>query len=259
MQKSFSIKELAKKGFQLTFKHIGLISLVALVYVVSLYFSVIFTKFFGEYLGHLYDPTLIQMPKLSFLPELIKAKTVSSAELAMIKRPFVYLVPILVSFSFSLLKFILLGGLFLGVMKVVFDLYDRGQSRLVRIFSGFGLIGKYLVSLFVCFLFIFLTIICALIICIPFFFISKDVYFVVTYVALLAMIFFVAIRVLFFYCYIVDKKMGGLESIKESFTATRGHFWHLLGALLFCVLMTLTIIGIPAAYFMLVGIYRKIS
>lgn len=259
MQRDFSVTQAAKKGFQLTFKHFGTAVIAFLSYMFIYYSGGLIAKFAGLYLGHLHSPFLISMPKFGF--SLWQAK--GPLELAILyKAPIApYVVPIFLSAFFSLVNFLFAGGIFLGLTRIYFDLYDEGVSSVGRLFSSFNLLGKYIVAGLVMILLLAFPLVGASIVGMPLAFIFKSIGVVTFFVTaiFLSGMFYLLARSLFFLCYIVDKKSGGIESIKQSFYATRGHFWKLIGALLLSFLMGITIIGIPAIYFMLIDIYRKIG
>ncbi|MEO7904856.1 MAG: hypothetical protein ABIR91_03630 [Candidatus Saccharimonadales bacterium] len=76
----------------------------------------------------------------------------------------------------------------------------------------------------------------------------------ISLVAFIIPFFFVAPRIALAQYFLIDKKMGPIESIKASWHATKGHatkVWGIIGATLVMSLPILTIIGIPFAIYFL--------
>jgi len=259
VNKEFSIRDAARFGFQLTFRHLGLIFSAFLIYMVASYLFATVTDFIGQYLGHLYNPLMIRMPEIGFS----SWKASSLTDFAMLMRPeqvaIACVVPFLISLVFSLIYLAFVGVLAMGLTQIFFDLYDEGESKFIRLFSCFSLVGSYLVSVFIILLFLFAALFCSALLGVFLSFVSKLLAVVVAVLFFFVTFFYFITRIAFVHCFIVDKKFGGLASVKQSFRLTRGLSWKIFGLFLLCVLMVMTIIGIPAASIMIVSVYRKIS
>jgi len=261
--KQFSVSEVVRLGFRLTFRHFGFVLLAALSYFFLMNFVGIVTSFFSQYLGHVIRPDVLSFPTIKSVLGLVKSPLeIMTASLAQIKAfgalKFLW-APLLISFLLSLVSLVFQSSFFLGLMRIGFDLYDNGQSKLGRFFSCFGLIGKYIVACVILIALIFSIVVVSALVAAPLLFVSKDLAFFVWGVLTICMICWLGVRMFFLVFFIVDKDFSGYAAIKESFRMTRGHTWKLIGTSLLSILMGITIIGIPAVYFMLVSIYRKIS
>ena len=249
--KKFSVMELAGISFRLTFKNFGLFTLVALAFIG---FFIISNLLMGlaKVVASFFAPSMGQMMQSGADP-LSMMKMGADAFLKMGFAAFiVFSIVVLITSLFWL-------GFNLGYVQILFDLYDKGKSKVARLFSCFGLLGKYLFAI----LLIFIIFLGALIVSglfgvfVGLFFKPHAVFLGVVLFSFIAL--FLRIRLKMTRFFIIDKKFDGKDAVKASFYATRGHFWKLFGATILSSLMKSTIVGIPAATIMMVAIYRKIA
>jgi hypothetical protein len=76
----------------------------------------------------------------------------------------------------------------------------------------------------------------------------------VSLLLLLIPFFFVLPRLLLVSYYLIDKDLGPIEAVKESWNASKGHsmkLWSIVGAAIAMALLMLTVIGIPFALYFL--------
>jgi len=241
--KTFSVLEAAKLGYKLTFRNVGLIVLAALtLFAISIGFGLL-SRFLGGLIG-------ITRPMLSTI-------TPPADPMAGLRSLWQMAVPFIVfSAVVGFVRFLISAALYMGVDQVSFDLHDTGKSKVMRLFSCFGLLGKYLVSMI-----IFGAITAGMVLLVvPFGFILPKVLLPIIMLPVGFYVFlYIPIRLGLATKFIVDKKVGGLQAIKMSWATTQGHFWRLFAAYLLAPFMVLTVVGIPAVPIMLVAIYRKIS
>ncbi len=126
-------------------------------------------------------------------------------------------------------------GLVLGFMRIVLDVVDTGSSTVSRILSCFHMVFRFFVA----------SIMGIIVICFGL------ILFIIPGIILM-------LRLRFFPYYIIDKNMGALDSLKESYRATKGLVWDLLGLNIVAAVIVSLIpfFGIPVACFMLAGAYR---
>ncbi len=140
-----------------------------------------------------------------------------------------------IAFSIVTLVFYLLLMLFsiilgMGVVKISLNFNDDKKNSFSTLFSQYKLFFIYLLATILYTIIVFLGFIL---------FIIPGIYF--------------AIRLSFFEYLIVDKKMGIIESLKESWKLTKGNFWGLL-AFMFIIV----VINILGAFALLVGLFVSI-
>jgi len=149
------------------------------------------------------------------------------------------------SWVIDLFDFVLQMIITLGLIKISLNFYDETRSKIVDIFSQWRLTSKYLIALII--------------------------YFLIAGIGFVLLVFpgiYFLIRFYFFDYFLVDKKMGPIESLKESWHATKGSTWNLF--LLFLVLILINILGglvfliglfvtIPVSMLALAFVYRKLS
>jgi len=300
-QKQFSLVEAIRTGFQTTFRHFGFIFLSLLSYGLLLSLISVVFRFFSQYFAHLLRPDMLAMP--TFKSVLGLAKSSLEKTIAMIGKMNSFglmkflLVPILVFAVFWIVGFLIKTGLGVGLVRISFDLYDTGESRVSRMFSQFRLLGSYIVAGLVSSLLTLCLMLVVAILVSPFYAISKGLAMSLFAVLILLSGSFLGAKMSFFVYLIVDKNLSGIAAIKESFhIITRGNAWKLVGTMLSFVLIGVTIfflasslfvlaialkafpvamisllvlfflvvilagmILVPAAYFMWISIYRKLA
>ncbi len=149
---------------------------------------------------------------------------------------------LLVIYLLIMLVSIVIG---MGVVKISLNFYDDKKNSFSTLFSSYKLFFIYLLA----------TILYSLVILLGFIlFIIPGIY--------------LAIRFSFYEYFIIDKKMGVIKSLKESWKITKGNFWGLL-AFMFSVLVinmlgafTLLLglfVSIPITWIAWAFIYRKLS
>ncbi len=133
----------------------------------------------------------------------------------------------------------------MGIIKVALNFCDNKENSFATLFSQYKLFFVY--------------------------FLASVLYFIIVFLGIILLIIpgvYLAIRFIFFEYFIIDKKMGIVESLKESWKITQGKFWgvfafsaalialNILGALALLVGLLVTIpISIVAWAF----VYRRIS
>ncbi len=149
------------------------------------------------------------------------------------------------SMGVSMVDFVLTAIIWMGIIKISLNFYDKKESEIEDIVSPYYLFFKYLLASIVYFIIVILGFVL---------FIVPGIY--------------LAIRLWFFDYFIIDKEMGPLDSLKSSFHATKG---NVLKLLLFLILMgvinilgvLLLVIGlfitIPVTILASVFAYRKLS
>jgi hypothetical protein len=152
-------------------------------------------------------------------------------------------VPLLTTLDFVLITLsalfflIFIFGLVLGFLRMTLDLVDRNESPITRMLSCFGMAPRFLIA----------SLLSAIVILVGFaLFIVPGIFFMV--------------RLRLFPYYIIDKKMGALESLKASFRATQGYEWEILGLHIVAGVLSAVapVIGIPVTCFMLAYVYRAL-
>jgi len=168
-------------------------------------------------------------------------------------------------FQFFMLSFFSLFitlGMSLGSIRIALDLYDKGTSNVMRLFSCLHSVFKvwvtgiieFIAVLVVSLWFLAFVAIASLmpptLQCITM--VSSGVFCVVT-------LWFLFLRTMFSSYRIIDKNVGVFESLLYSFDATKGLFWKLFGLFIVSGLSMITIIGAPAAVYMWAAAYRTLS
>ncbi len=118
----------------------------------------------------------------------------------------------------------------MGVVKISLNFYNDTKNSFSTLFSSYKLFFIYLLTTILYTLIVFLGFILLII---------PGVY--------------LAIRFSFFEYFIIDKKMGVIKSLKESWKITKGNFWGLL-AFMFIV----AVINILGAFALLLGLFVSI-
>ncbi len=134
---------------------------------------------------------------------------------------------LLVIYLLIMLVSIVIG---MGVVKISLNFYDDKKNSFLTLFSAYKLFFIYLLATILYTLIVFLGFILLII---------PGVY--------------LAIRFSFFEYFIIDKKMGVIKSLKESWKITKGNFWGLL-AFMFIV----AVINILGAFALLLGLFVSI-
>lgn len=247
--KRFSILEEAKIGFRETFKNIGLFFFVALI-LIGFAIAVNLFRGLGALITRLLVPGMGQMVQQTDPLAMMKMGAGALLKFG--------LVAVIISSIFSFINALVVMWLQLGYTQIIFDVYDTGASGVKRLFSRFDVLGKYIVAAILLTLITLGALIFSGFVGMLFMMVSKPLGVFVGVVAAALSTWFLFIRLYLYRYFIVDKKVSGKEAIKQSFYATRGYFWKMFGAILLGSLMYITIIGIPAATMMFVGIYRNI-
>jgi len=250
--KSFSVFDAAGHGFRLTFKNIGLFFVVGLIWIG---FGIAYQALMAlAWIGaRFFAPGMQQMMQMQQQDPMAMMKTGFGA---LLKMGLVAFVIILVVFLISALVGLALR---LGYTQILFDVHDKKKSRASRLFSCFGLLGKYIgasILLSLIFLGVFVF---SMAVGWVFALIAKPFGLFVSVVLASVLTLILAVRLHFVRFFIVDKDAGPMEALNMSFYATRGHFWRLFCAMLLAPWMMITIIGIPATGIMFTSIYRKIT
>lgn len=139
--------------------------------------------------------------------------------------------------SLLILVFFIIG-LASGYMKICFDLYEKRESKVSRIFSQFHRAPKIAAAFFL------LSIICTL----------GLILFIIPGLIL-------GFRLRYSYYFILDKNCGIIESLKKSYEATRGLTWELFGLYLVSIVMGnfLSVFIIPIMFMMEAAVYKHLS
>ena len=102
----------------------------------------------------------------------------------------------------------------LGWTKLMLELHDTGKSTVKTLFCCFSLLGRYSIATFL--------------------------YCLLVVVGLSLLLFpgiILFLRLGFYHYFIVDKKMGPINSLKQSWRLTRGNAWNLFGLTIIIVLI----------------------
>ncbi len=158
------------------------------------------------------------------------------------------------SFSIALISLLIVGilvieiidsALSLGLMQMMFDIYDKGRTNFSVIFSKWHLVVKNVLLIIVLRAILTLGIILLIIPGI-----------------------FLAIRFGFAYQILVDKEVGPIEALKLSYKLTEGSWVHLFGLWLIflfinfvgaCCFLFGLLITIPTSFLAYVYAYRKLG
>ncbi len=136
-------------------------------------------------------------------------------------------IALIIIYLFTVVVGIIVG---MGVIKLSLNFCDNKKNSFSTLFSQYRLFFIYLLS----------TIIYSIIVLLGFIFlIIPGVYF--------------AIRFAFFEYFIIDKKMGIIKSLKESWRVTKGNFWGILAFSFIAI-----IINILGALSLLLGLFVTI-
>lgn len=148
---------------------------------------------------------------------------------------------------FLLLIFLMLIALFLALIymwavpiKLLLHFYDTGSTKIsfgdfFRLFS----LSQFFRILGVCLL--YLSTICLGLI----FFVIPGIY--------------LAIKLKFALCYVIDENMGVIRAFKKSYAVTTGKFWCILGLSLLEGALGYLIITTPVSYLVGVYLYRNVE
>ncbi len=115
----------------------------------------------------------------------------------------------------SLIAFILGLLIGLGQIKIALSLADDGRPTWADLFNNYRLV--------------------------PYYFIASLLAGVLIGIGLILLIIpgvYIGIRLIFFPYFLVDKKVGPIEAIKQSFAITKGEVWSLLGMILVSIVMS---------------------
>jgi len=118
----------------------------------------------------------------------------------------------------------------MGVIKILLNFCDNKKNNFSILFSQYRLFFIYLLTTIIYFIIVLLGLIL---------FIIPGIY--------------LGIRFVFFEYFIIDKKMGVIKSLKESWRATKGNFWGLFAFSV--VALTINILG---AFVLLLGLFVTI-
>lgn len=118
----------------------------------------------------------------------------------------------------------------MGVIKILLNFCDNKKNNFSILFSQYRLFFIYLLTTIIYFIIVLLGLIL---------FIIPGIY--------------LGIRFAFFEYFIIDKKMGVIKSLKESWRATKGNFWGLFAFSV--VSLTINILG---AFVLLLGLFVTI-
>ena len=133
----------------------------------------------------------------------------------------------------------------MGAIKISLNFCDHKKNSFSTLFSQYKLFFTYLLTTILYYLIVLLGFV---------FFIIPGIY--------------LAIRFVFFEYLIVDKKMGIIESLKESWKITKGNFWGLLA--FYLIAITINVLGalvfllglfvtLPVTIIAWTFIYKKLS
>jgi len=247
---TFSIRDCASYGWRTTFNNIGLsVGILLTIIGVQLALGIM-----SRGIIKLIFPAMM-MPKIMMMAE--EMMTLRGM-FSMVKSLFsvFFLAKILLAVITSFIA----SGMNLGFVRIALDLYDKGTSKIMRLFSSFHLVLKVwavmimastvLLGGFLTF-FAFIRIVRLM----P----LAQLFILVLTGAFIFVLYSLFVRGIFFVYRIVDKNAGPLESVLYSLRATKGLFLKVLGLSLVAGLSSLTIIGIPAGVYMLSAAYRKLS
>ena len=223
-KKAFSIRDCASYGWRTTFSNIGLSIGIVLTII-----------------GVIIAPIIIFI----------------LVDIFIVFAPFIIIIVAIFTFP-------LMNGMHIGFIRIAFDLYDEGTSKITRLFSGFRfrrksdlaslvLLGIVLGVVFVNLLFSYL------IMKLLFLTTSKIIMMAVGGISLVVTILFIVLRTSFSLHRIVDKNVGSIEGLLYSFRVTKGLFWKVFGLFIVSGFSFITIIGIPASAYMWTAAYRKLS
>ena len=125
-------------------------------------------------------------------------------------------------------------SVYLSIALVIVELKDVAREK-ISFGESLSQSGQYFVSMFVA------TILAGLLIAL-------------SIILLFIPFFFVRPRLALFQYHLVDKNLGPLDAIKASWENTRGHsskVWGIIGVSILFALITITIIGIPVALYLI--------
>jgi len=247
-QNSFSIRACASYGWRATFNNIGL-SIGILLTMVGVHIAL---GFISDGVTRLIGPAMMMPP--TGMPDF--SNIMSTA----------FVVNSIVAVFAAFIS----SGMSLGFIRIALDLYDKGTSTIMRLFSCFRFVLKvWLASAVLMGIFfgvlVGIIVIDILLLIGPFFVMKllslnmpPAVVIAVVMITLVVALPFVMLKTSFFMHRIVDKNAGPLESVLYSFRATKGLFWKIFGLQILAGLSYVTIIGIPAGVYMSIAAYRKL-
>jgi len=173
----------------------------------------------------------------------------------------IVLLSLINTFIFQIPFHVIQSGIGLGIAKVTLDAYDAKNGNYWDLFSQFGIVHRSL-GLYVLTMAFTFGIILVPLAAISFLnpLLLKN-FFVLTVLTLsiVTVLFYFAFRFSLCLFYLVDKRVGAIESLRKSFRITQGLVWKFFGLFIVITLVSITIIGIPLAYLMLLTAYRKLE
>ena len=233
-KKSFSIRECAFYGWQTTFSNIGLS-------------VVIWLTIFGVQVAFTF-----MAEGITWLAQLAREQMKGMGIAGLVEKT-----DFIANIIFYIFTWFIAFGMILGLIRIALDLYDKGTSNITRLFSGFRVVPKIWLVLLVLILWPI----------IHYWKLIDTMLMIrswprairITSLAIVVVtILFILSRISFFICRMVDKNAGLIESVLYSFGVTQGLFWKVLGLSIVAGLSSITVIGIPAAFYMLTAAYRKL-